>query len=413
MSIRKLPYEIASQIIGYLPVETSMDRLIMRTMFPKLDVRKLLKDRSNPSHLVGEITDNPAGLLEAMLVSNTILIGDVPVEYFLPGYRPRSKEWTFVLCDNYYYGMYFIYWIKSMGFERTDSSMYCDKFVVRHVSVSGRLKFKGVTYSITMIKSDSMYPIDILFDHPCTIDHCCITGFGCISLYSALTKNSIPLVFDTGEISALYGFTRESQVPKFYSHTNETGVYSPMSLQRSESVLRSVLDKDSCVVPFAEIGLFNKKLGEISENYLREMKYILWSMDTLRFNYTRVPSMIECRIRVTGYGLRWNPVCPQRTYLTLERRRYEIENILNFVIRHKGITRTYTENSIHLRTHVCDDNKISPIDVYASPHGFGRTSGRTEGVYGEVEVWQMDSILALLENISARETTPILNSVLK
>lgn len=125
--INTLPYEVASQIYGYLSIDevTSVDIAykeenysdihcgcdeVYYTESPRYDIQvpkpgfnitkilfftKLFNDRISMNLYLGQYFSDSKGLLKCMLINDIILSGSRSLEYFVPGSTDENSDWDF------------------------------------------------------------------------------------------------------------------------------------------------------------------------------------------------------------------------------------------------------------------------------------------------------------------------------
>jgi hypothetical protein len=134
--INTLPYEIASQIYGYLSIDevTSVDIAYkqrdyndthhghgMRLYRQDRDYAnivfftKLFNDRISMNLYLGQHFSDSEGLLRCMLINDIILSGSRSLEYFVPGSTDEDSDWDFYADGNQDKIFRFMEFMKSMG----------------------------------------------------------------------------------------------------------------------------------------------------------------------------------------------------------------------------------------------------------------------------------------------------------
>lgn len=134
--ISTLPYEIASQIYGYLSIDevTSVDIAYKEENYigthsgcntlyhtgnfdvPKIDFfAKLFSDRISMNLYLGQHFSDSEGLLRCMLINDIILSGSRSLEYFVPGSIGKNSDWDFYADGDKDKIFRFMEFMKSIG----------------------------------------------------------------------------------------------------------------------------------------------------------------------------------------------------------------------------------------------------------------------------------------------------------
>ncbi|KAG6011464.1 hypothetical protein E4U54_008087 [Claviceps lovelessii] len=117
MRTKVLPEKLAKRIMNYLPLELSLDEALMTDLFSHMTFLAVRKERSNVRTLLKELVDDPDELLLNMRVSNTMLIGPMALEHFLPGTAIKGTEWSFQCDRDHYRRFVFVRYMEKLGFR--------------------------------------------------------------------------------------------------------------------------------------------------------------------------------------------------------------------------------------------------------------------------------------------------------
>ncbi len=321
-----VPYEIVLQILRYLPLEFTGDTVLLLQLFPRVEIKQLIKDRCNPIYLFSQIVQEPMELMRIMLCTHVSLVGSRAIDYFLPGSCVPESDWDFVCPNNYYHAVYFLGYLDKMGFgEVTFSDTYSGRPDL--FSIKGTLKSMGKTHTINVVKSDYVHGLFQVLDFDLSICTCCVTGAGAYSLYSATTQKSKLMVSSNYEHICTTGSCRdgypdsedepdnaqEDRLEKYIARgmvgiieQGYSNLYSNVPcMSRSRNRIRSSGDNDSHTVSFVGILPYHKRERDDVIAILESLEDVIWWHEPRGTKYeVRLPSkVLDERRLLRGFGV--------------------------------------------------------------------------------------------------------------
>lgn len=267
-SIKDMHHHIAESIMFHLPVETVCDSVLMASLFPLADLKLIKNKRLDPRPMLSNISDNPGELLETMLATSTILCGEHIVNFFYPGFCKKPRTWNFLCSDNNIKRAYFTKYMLSKC-TKTDPGQLSDVLGCDNPDCKAmRLRDRG--YNIEFSFCTQPY-LERVLQQPYTWSQCFVSGYGCISLQSHLSKLYLGFEWDSNSSS--------SDVLDEYHHSyvvEYAKVYarSPPTHSRGE---RSVGDSKSFVISHAGRQYMCKDADEESRLVYNSLLGLPWN----------------------------------------------------------------------------------------------------------------------------------------
>jgi hypothetical protein len=294
----KLTFDTILNILDYLPIEIACDSVLMKNMFPHIPPRELRFHRTNPIRLLSRLVWNPKDLLHTMLITDTILVGNWAVEYFLPGVADPMSEWEFYCSSDHYKAGFFMYWmtevaglsdvIKYDGESDHQSTPISNCVKYSGSSVRGHIKRKeGDCRNVYLLRDPSTISrpsVERILQLPSTMFQCYVSGYGAISANSYLTR-----MYTEVRCNSSFNVKYDDMCVNIYDeyYTAAHGepnlkymdMYSTVSCGRTGTVkLRFIGDKDSFCISYANRGYYDDCCNYQASILYRMCQLISWSI---------------------------------------------------------------------------------------------------------------------------------------
>ncbi len=203
----------------------------MQLMFPLAHYPQLKARRLDPRNVLSHLVSEPQKLLEAMFISDSILVGSPSVKYFYPILPVKNDNWQFLCSESRLKRMYFLDYMKSIGFS---VDKIFNQRLIGHFSsdatLIGSILHRGSRVEVDLMSLNQFQWKTVAQGFKTDFMHA-ISGHGCVSAvryYTILdTSESTSIDYNTRMCGSLwrkkhgytisyarYGFLSEALVPE-------------------------------------------------------------------------------------------------------------------------------------------------------------------------------------------------------
>lgn len=174
-----LPTDIMIQIFKLLPIEYAYN-----TLLAGIDCKEAYDTRIDPREIFRQITPEPTSLMIMMLLSDTVLCGNIPLMHFLPGVKIPDAKWEFVTSRSSIHSFTFITYMIVAGLviEKDERNIVTGKMNGHNITIKSPISLLNAT-------SSGNPTLRVISDHKRSCDKCMITGYGIISPDSYVVKH--------------------------------------------------------------------------------------------------------------------------------------------------------------------------------------------------------------------------------
>lgn len=259
-TIVDMPHDVAEAIARRLPLEIVFNPHLMKRMFPLASWSHLATARLNPRQVFSKIVSEPREIMEAMLVSDTVLSGYHAIEYFSPGFEVPSG-WEFFCSADKPRRLYFVDYMLSKGmvvYRSLEDRVLSGNSIIRD-RIQGHIAYKGVRHAIS-IQCCGRDSLQTVMERLNSKDQCFIAGYGCgafnseLSLYQSTGFRGIEYLHPDGIT------TREQEV----------------LTSGKELLSRHMGDKYSLALSYSPLKLFAEDLNSECQFVFSSLPDIIW-----------------------------------------------------------------------------------------------------------------------------------------
>lgn len=264
-----VPMEIAQNIVSGMALEDVCDSDMMHSMFPHLDLTKVVERRLDPKRYLSGLVEDVEGLLEVMLITNSFIGGSRATEFFTPGAASSGSDWDIFCCGGQRQQRVLVDWMTDHGLEIPDESDEVNFYRRDLFIISGSIQKGRSSVRVQLVKSGHGTDINAVFRFHSSITQCLITGYAALSLMSKTTRLSKSVEWVRDE-------TSPEAVQKYMSRGIE---YVDPSVLDGEGTLAERLERgDSYAMPFGPLGLYrHEDYKLIADMMLSISKRIQWT----------------------------------------------------------------------------------------------------------------------------------------